>query len=147
MTVPPIRRRIVLVAGLGFVFAQQALATPETEQAAIDAFTNGRAPRTGRVNLEVAPLIDNGNVVPVTISVESPMSTADHVQRMGLFTALNPLPQAAVFHLGPRSGLAKVSTRMRVATSQTITALALMSDGSVWQQQVDVIVTLAACIE
>jgi sulfur-oxidizing protein SoxY len=116
-------------------------------QAAIDAHTGGRAARTGRVTLDIAPLIDNGNVVPLAIRVDSPMTAADHVGRIALFTPLNPLPEVAVFHLGPRSGIAQVATRMRLATSQTLTALAVMNDGSVWQQQVDVIVTLAACIE
>jgi sulfur-oxidizing protein SoxY len=140
-------RRTVLTAALGTLLAPAARATPEALKAAIDAFTGGRAPRTGRVTLDIAPLIDNGNVVPVAIRVDSPMTTADHVQRIGLFTELNPLPDVAVFHLGPRSGRAQVATRMRLATSQTLTALAVMNDGSVWQQQVDVIVTLAACIE
>jgi sulfur-oxidizing protein SoxY len=99
------------------------------------------------VTLDIAPLIDNGNVVPVAIGVDSPMTAADHVQRIALFTELNPLPEVAVFHLGPRNGVARVATRMRLATTQTLTALAVMNDGSVWQRQVDVIVTLAACIE
>jgi sulfur-oxidizing protein SoxY len=143
-------RRIVLgatAAALATLLASGARATPEALQAALAAFTGGRTPRTGRVTLDIAPLIDNGNVVPVTIRVESPMTAADHVQRIALFTELNPLPEVAVFHLGPRSGLARVATRMRLATTQTLTALAVMNDGSIWQQQVDVIVTLAACIE
>jgi sulfur-oxidizing protein SoxY len=140
-------RRIVIAAGLGFVFTQPARATPESVKAAMDAFTGGRTPRAGRVTLDLAPLIDNGNVVPVTISVQSAMNTTDFVQRIGLFTELNPLPEAAIFHLGPRCGRAQVATRMRLATSQTVTAIALMNDGSAWQQQVDVIVALAACIE
>lgn len=146
-------RRIVLKAAAGALGAPGMLltgvarATPEALQAALLAFSGGRAPRNGRVTLDIAPLIDNGNVVPVAIAVESPMSAADHVLRIGLFTELNPLPEVAVFHLGPRSGVARVATRMRLATTQTLTALAVMNDGSVWQQQVDVIVTLAACIE
>ena len=143
-------RRIVIAAGLGFVLAplcQSARATPEALKAAIDAFTGGRAPRDGRVTLDIAPLIDNGNVVPVAIRVQSPMTASDHVQRIALFTELNPLPEVAVFHLGPRNGRAEVATRMRLATTQTVTALALMNDGSAWQQKVDVIVALAACIE
>jgi sulfur-oxidizing protein SoxY len=143
-------RRIVLgatAAALATLLASGARATPEALQAALAAFTGGRTPRTGRVTLDIAPLIDNGNVVPVTIRVESPMTAADHVQRIALFTELNPLPEVAVFHLGPRSGLARVATRMRLATTQTLTALAVMNDGSIWQQQVDVIVTLAACNE
>jgi sulfur-oxidizing protein SoxY len=143
-------RRIVLKAGLGLAIAPlapAARATPESMKTAIDAFTGARAPRDGRVTLDIAPLIDNGNVVPVTIRVQSAMSASDFVQRIGLFTAANPLPEAAVFHLGPRNGRAEVSTRMRLATSQTVTAIALMNDGSVWQEKVDVVVALAACIE
>ena len=143
-------RRIVLTSALGTLLlpaAQTARATPEALQAALLAFTGGRAPRNGRVTLDIAPLIDNSNVVPVAIRVDSPMTAADHVQRIALFTELNPLPEVAVFHLGPRNGVARVATRMRLATTQTLTTLALMNDGSVWQQQVDVIVTLAACIE
>jgi sulfur-oxidizing protein SoxY len=140
-------RRIVLTAALGTLLAPAVRATPEALQSAIAAFTGGQVPRTGRVTLDIAPLIDNGNVVPVAIRVDSPMTAADHVQRIGLYTELNPLPEVAVFHLGPRSGVARVATRMRLATTQTLTALAVMNDGSVWQQQVDVIVTLAACIE
>lgn len=141
------QRRIVLAAGLGSVLLPQARATPEALQAALQAFSGGQVPREGRVTLDIAPLIDNGNVVPVSVTVQSPMSAADHVRRIGIFTELNPQPDVAVFHLGPRSGRAYVATRMRLATSQTITALALMNDGSVWRQRVDVIVTLAACIE
>lgn len=144
-------RRIVLTAAAGTLSAlwlpTGARAKPEALHAAVQAFTGGKTPRTGRVALDVAPLIDNGNVVPVAIRVDSPMTATEHVQRIGLFTELNPLPEVAVFHLGPRSGVARVATRMRLATTQTLTAVAVMNDGSVWQQQVDVIVTLAACIE
>lgn len=141
-------RRVILLSGLGAVLAPPAArATPEALQAAITRFTGGRAVRTGRVTLDVAPLIDNGNVVPVSISVQSPMTAADHVQRIALFTELNPLPEAAVFTLTPASGVARVATRMRLATTQTLVAMAQLNDGSLWQQRVDVIVTLAACIE
>jgi sulfur-oxidizing protein SoxY len=141
-------RRIVLTAALGtLLLPAVARATPEALQAALQAFTGGKTPRTGRVTLDIAPLIDNGNVVPVAIRVDSPMTAADHVQRIGLFAELNPLAEVAVFHLSPHSGVARVATRMRLATTQTLTALAMMNDGSVWQQQADVIVTLAACIE
>ena len=144
-------RRIVLTAAAGtlgtLLLPAAARATPEALAAALRAFTAGRAPRTGRVTLDIAPLIDNGNVVPVAIRVDSPMTATEHVLRIGLFTELNPLPEVAVFHLGPHSGVARVATRMRLATTQTLTAVAVMNDGSVWQQQVDVVVTLAACIE
>jgi sulfur-oxidizing protein SoxY len=140
-------RRIILTAGLAGLFAPGVRASPAAMQAAIDAFTGGRAPREGRVTLDIAPIIDNGNVVPIAVRVESPMSSADHVQRIAIFTELNPLPEVAVFHLSPRNGRAEVATRMRLATTQTVTAVALMNDGSAWQQRVDVLVALAACIE
>jgi sulfur-oxidizing protein SoxY len=141
------QRRTVLLSSLVSVVVRPAAATPETQAAAVRAFTGGRAPRDGRVTLDIAELIDNGNVVPVRIDVVSPMTAADHVQRIALFTERNPSPEVLVFHLGPHNASAQVATRMRLATSQTITAIAVMSDGSLWQHRVDVVVTLAACIE
>lgn len=144
------RRRQIVVCGLGGLLPLRpavCTATAEARDTAVRAFGGGPTPGEGRVSLDIAPLIDNGNVVPVTVTVQSPMTAADHVRRIALFNELNPQPEVAVFHLSPASGRAVVSTRMRLATSQTITALALMNDGSVWQQRVDVIVTLAACVE
>lgn len=132
-------------AGLAVLACQPARATPEAMQAAIAAFTGGAAVREGRVKLEVSPLVENGNTVPVTVSV--PGADAATVRRLALFTERNPQPDVAVFTLGPLAGRAQVSTRMRLATSQTIVALAQMADGSVWQAGVDVVVTLAACVE
>ncbi len=140
-------RRTVLAAGLCSVLVRPAFATPEALQAAVAAFTGGRTPRDGRVQLVIDPLVENGNAVPVAVRVDSPMTAADHVQRIGLFTLLNPQPEVAVFHLGPASGRAEVATRMRMASSQPVLALAVMNDGSVWRHRVEVVVTLAACLE
>jgi sulfur-oxidizing protein SoxY len=136
-----------LAATGGFAMLRPASATPASMQTAIDAFTAGRTPREGRVLLEIAPLVENGNAVPVSVAVQSAMTDADHVQRIALFTEGNPEPQVAVFHLGPHNGQARVATRMRLATSQAVVALAVFDDGSVWQQRVQVLVTLAACVE
>ena len=136
-----------LGAGLGAVLVRPARAAPEAMRAAIDAFTGGAPLGSGRVGLEIAPLVENGNTVPVTVRVDSAMTEADHVRRIALFTERNPEPGVAVFHLGPRSGRAEVATRMRLATSQTVLAVAQMNDGSCWQAAADVIVTLAACVE
>ena len=141
------RRHLLMLAGTAALVGRPARATPEALQSAILAFTGGRLPQTGRVTLDIATLIDNGNAVPVAVSVQSPMTAEDHVQRIALFTELNPQPDVAVFHLGPRNGRATVSTRMRLANSQTVVALAALSDGSMWQQRVDVVVAIAACIE
>jgi sulfur-oxidizing protein SoxY len=121
--------------------------TPRDLAAAIRGFTGGAVPSTGRVALEVAQLVDNGNAVPVAVRVESPMTAAEHVRRIGLFNEKNPQPDVAVFALGPRSGRAFVATRIRLATSQRLVAVAETSDGAFWQHAVDVVVVLAACIE
>ena len=143
------RRHLLLAGALGVLLrpaaAQQA--TPAAVRAALDSFTGGRPVRDGRVTLAIDAVVENGNTVPVSVSVQSPMSAADHVQRIGLFTELNPQPEVVVFHLGPANGRAQVSTRMRMASSQVVTALALMNDGSVWRHRVEVVVALAACLE
>ncbi len=144
------RRRLLAGAVLLPTLAltlRPARAEPAEMQAAIRALVGEVPIRPGRVELEIAPLVENGNTVPVTVRVKSPMTASDHVRQIAIFTESNPQPNVAVFHLGPRAGIAKVYTRMRLATSQSITALAVMSDGSVWSDRADVIVTLAACVE
>jgi sulfur-oxidizing protein SoxY len=113
----------------------------------IRSFTGGAAVREGRVKFEISPLVENGNAVPVSVEVDSPMSATDNVRRIALFNEKNPQGDIAVFHLSPRSGRAKVSTRIRLATSQMVVALAETSDGAFWSATANVIVTLAACIE
>ena len=114
---------------------------------AIRSFTGGAPVREGRVKFEISPLVENGNAVPVTVEVDSPMTAADHVRRIALFNERNPQADVVVFHLGPRSGRARVATRIRLAASQTVVALAETSDGAFWAARAKVIVTLAACIE
>lgn len=104
-------------------------------------------PRPGRVKLEMPVLADNGNSVPAKITVESPMTEADHVKLIRLISEKNPERQMAVFHLGPRAGAAEISTRVRLAGSQRVTAVAEMSDGSSWMDTADVVVTLSACVD
>lgn len=115
--------------------------------AAIRAWAGAATVRPGRVVLDVATLVENGNSVDLTVRVDSPMTAADHVTAIALFNERNPQRDVATFALGPRSGRAQVSTRIRLATSQQLVALARLSDGSVWSHTVDVVVTLAACIE
>jgi sulfur-oxidizing protein SoxY len=115
--------------------------------AAIKQYTGGAAVRAGKVRLEVAELVENGNTVPVSVSVESPMTAADHVKAIALFNERNPQRDVIRFTLGPRAGRASVATRIRLATSQKLVAVAQLSDGSYWSHTADVIVTLAACVE
>jgi sulfur-oxidizing protein SoxY len=145
-----IKRRNLLAAGIGlgaWIVMRPAAATPEELAAAIKAFTGGATVNTGKVTLDIAKLIDNGNAAPITVIVDSPMSATDHVTAIALFNERNPQTEIAKYALGPRAGKAVVSTRIRLATSQKLVAVAKLSDGSFWSHTVDVVVTLAACIE
>lgn len=122
-------------------------ATPETMAAAIRTITGGATVQSGKVKLDIPPLVENGNSVPMTVSVASPMTANDHVKSIHVFNEKNPQPNLGNFYLGPRAGRAQVSTRIRLADSQKITAIARLSDGSFWSVTADVVVTLAACTE
>ncbi|MDB5652069.1 MAG: sulfur oxidation protein SoxY, partial [Hyphomicrobiales bacterium] len=95
----------------------------------------------------VTLLVENGNSVPLSVNVESPMSPLDYVTRIAVFNEKNPLPQVAMFHLTPRCGRASASTRIRLNDSQIVMAIAEMQDGSFWSASREVIVTLPACVE
>jgi sulfur-oxidizing protein SoxY len=145
------RRRFLLAAGgcaaASVLMIRTTNATPASMAAAIREVIGEAEVKPGRIKLDLPPLIENGNAVPVTVAVESPMTEADHVKSIHLFNEKNPQPNVANFHLGPRAGRASVSTRMRLADSQKVIAIAQLSDGSFWSESVDVIVTLAACLE
>jgi sulfur-oxidizing protein SoxY len=142
------RAALALAAGgTAVMILPGAALAREPLRAVMRSFAAGAPIQPGRVRLEVPPLVENGNAVGVTVRVESPMTAADHVRRIALFNDKNPQPDVAMFHLGPRAGRAHVSTRIRLATSQTIAAVAELSDGSFWSADANVIVTLAACIE
>ncbi len=134
----------VLPMSAGTSVAQDA---PGDLDAAIKGFVGANTVKAGRVTLELPPLAENGNSVPMTVTVDSPMTTADHVKEIHLFSEKNPISTMVNFYLGPRAGRAKVSGNVRLATTQTVTAIAAMSDGSFWSGTADVVVTLAACID
>lgn len=114
---------------------------------AMGAVLEGATPREGRVKIELPPLVENGNTVPFSVTVDSPMTEQDHVRSIHVFNEKNPQPNIGDFFLGPRAGRAAVSTRIRLADTQTVVALAQLSDGSWWSGSASVIVTLAACTE
>lgn len=146
---PGSTRRQLLHAGAslgGWLLLRPAAAGDQLEDA-VRAWTGGATVQTGRVKLDIAPLVDNGNTVPISISVDSPMTAADHVLAIAVFNQKNPQADVVRFQLGPRAGRASVATRIRLATTQKLAAVARLSDDSYWQHTVDVIVTLAACIE
>src|SRR5690242_10727234 len=122
-------------------------ATPAELTSAIRNVTGGAAVKTGKVKLDVPPLVENGNAVPMTVTVSHPMAPEDHVKSIHVFNEKNPQPNIGNFYIGPHSGRAQVSTRIRLADSQKIVAIAKLSDGSFWSASVEVVVTLAACTE
>lgn len=134
-------------AGLGGWLLLRPVRAGDQLDDAIRVWTGGAQVQSGRVKLDIAELVDNGNTVPISVSVDSPMTAADHVVAIAVFNQKNPQADVARFQLGPRAGRASVATRIRLATTQKLAAVARLSDGSYWQHTVDVIVTLAACIE
>ena len=148
------RRRFLGLAGsaavLGAVPAvtlRPAEATPATLASAIRNVAGGAVVRTGKVKLDLPPLVENGNTVPMTVSVSSPMTPDDYVKSIHVFNEKNPQPNIGNYYFGPLAGRAQVSTRIRLADSQKIVAIARLSDGSFWSTSTDVVVTLAACTE
>src|SRR6185437_5814541 len=154
-TLQATRRRFLIdtaalagAAGLGLSLAiRPASATPASMRAAIRRVV-GEAPVTkGRLKIDLPPLIENGNAVSLTVAVESPMTVEDHVKAIHVFTEKNPQPNVISVQLGPRAGRVTFSSRIRLADSQKVIAIAQMSDGSFWSDEIEVIVTLAACLE
>lgn len=150
----PTRRRFLALAGTAAVGAlplaisvRPAEATPEMMATAVRAVTGGANVKPGKVKLDIPPLVENGNSVPMTVSVTSPMTANDYVKSIHVFNEKNPQPNLGNFYLKPSAGRAQISTRVRLADSQKITAIAKLSDGSFWSTTADVVVTLAACTE
>ena len=148
------RRRFLGLAGsaaiggaVPIVTVRPAEATPAMLATAIRNVVGEAELHTGKVKLDIPPLVENGNTVPMTVSVASPMTSDDHVKSIHVFNEKNPQPNIGNFYLGAQAGRAQVSTRIRLADSQNVVAIAQMSDGSFWSASVDVVVTLAACTE
>ena len=147
------RREFLQVAGsvaaamASVIAVRPAHATPAAMQDAIGKVVGAARVTEGKVKLELPPLSENGNAVPLTVRVESPMTNADHVRAIHVFSEKNPQPEVVSFYLGPRAGRATVATRIRLADTQTVIAISEMSDGSFWSDRANVVVTLAACLE
>jgi sulfur-oxidizing protein SoxY len=149
------RRRFLRLAGstaaIGafpmLISVREVEATPEMMATAIRAVTGGATVQTGKVKLDIPPLVENGNSVPMTVTVTSPMTSTDYVKSIHVFNEKNPQPNLGNFYLKPGAGRAQVATRVRLADSQKIVAIAKLSDGSLWSVTAEVVVTLAACTE
>jgi sulfur-oxidizing protein SoxY len=143
------RRQFIGSAAFGMlaVNLRSAHATPASMQSAINDVVKGAVIRRGKVRLDVPPLVENGNTVPLVVAVDSPMTAEQHVVSIHIFNEKNPQPNVGNFYLGPRAGRAQISTRIRLSDTQTLIAIAKLSDGSFWSATADVVVTLAACTE
>jgi sulfur-oxidizing protein SoxY len=138
-------------AAVGGVLAGLAVrpagATPVAMRAAIAEVIGEAKLNSGRVKLEIPPLVENGNTVACAVSVDSPMTATDYVKAIHVFNEKNPQPNVISAKLGPRAGRAAIATRIRLTDTQTVTAIAELSDGSFWSHSVDVVITLGACLE
>jgi sulfur-oxidizing protein SoxY len=148
------RRQFVLLALGALATRAEAQLAPNIAaqrraalEEAVRKATGGATVRAGRVKLSLPPLIENGNSVPLAVAVDSPMTTADHVRAIHVFTEKNPQPNIITAWIGPRAGRAALSTRARIADTGSVIAVAQMSDGSFWSDSVQVVVTLSACLE
>lgn len=144
------RRRLLGVAGGLLLLSARpvrAVSAANTLAEMVKHWAGGAPVQAGRITLEIAALVENGNAVPIRVWVDSPMSPTDRVQEIVVFNERNPQRDVVRFAFGPASPRAEVATRIRLATSQQLVALARLADGSQWMHAVDVVVTLAACIE
>ena len=126
---------------------EPASASPEAMRAVIRTIVGDAPLRKGRVQLDLPPLVENGNTVPMTVTVESPMTARDHVTAIHVLNEKNPQPYVVSVHMNHRAGTPTFSTRIKLGDTQRVVAIARMSDGSFWSGEQEVIVTIAACLE
>ena len=124
-----------------FALAVPAPVVPE----AIKSWANGRVLKRGRVQLVLPPLVENGFLVRMSVQVDSPMTRSDHIQEIRIFSEVNPSPFIANFYLSPQLPEARVETRIRLADTQSVWAVAQTNTNELWYGNQQVIVTLAAC--
>ncbi|MCI3950892.1 MAG: sulfur oxidation protein SoxY [Burkholderiales bacterium] len=143
------RRFISALAGFAAVplLGERNARASDTLGPLIDKVTQGAPLNPGRVKLQLPRLADNGHSVPLKVTVESPMTTAEHVRTITLLSERNPRPVLATFHFGPRAGRAEVVTRVRLNGTQRVVAVAQLSDGSYWSASAEVEVTESACLD
>ena len=134
-------------AALPAISVRPAAATPADMQAAIARVIGDAKLNVGRVKIEIPPLVENGNTVSCAVAVDSPMTPKDYVKAIHVFNEKNPQPNVIGCKLGPRAGRASISTRIRLNDTQTVVAIAELSDGSFWTDSVSVLITLGACLE
>jgi sulfur-oxidizing protein SoxY len=140
-------QKLTLLAFGTYFVPSIALAKKEEADEAIQKITDGAKIQEGRVTLTIPPLVENGNLVVLKVSVDSPMTANDYVKVIHVIAEGNPLPNVFTVYLTPRSGTANITTRVRLADSQRVWAIAQMNNGSFWQGSAETLVTLSACTE
>ena len=140
---------MIAALAASFLGARRARAQENIESVvpAASEITQGARAQSGRVRLELPLLADNGHSVPLKVTVQTPMTDADHVRGIAILSERNPRPVIARFQLGPHAGRAEIVTRVRLAGSQRVVAVATMSDGSHWYDMAEVNVTESACLD
>lgn len=148
----PGRRDALRTLGVGAIvlmgspiMSSSALATPATAEEALKKLIGNKPTKSGRVHLKLPPIAENGNTVPLTVSVDSPMTDKDYVKAIHLVADGNPRPDVASFYFSPMSGKPEVGTRMRLAKTQNVIAVAEMSDGTLYRASRNVKVTIGGC--
>jgi sulfur-oxidizing protein SoxY len=136
----------VLVLAAAGMLPRPILAQENDFAERLAAFTDGAEPLVGRIVLDLPEIAENGAAVPMTLSVESPMRPDDHVEAVLVLAGGNPNAAVATFRFSPLSGRAEVNTRIRLARTQDVTAVARMSDGSLYMVTREVKVTVGGCI-
>lgn len=143
------RRRVLAIGALGAVAAvlapRLAVAKPEDVATAIKKLYGEKTQTAGKVKLELPQIAENGNVVPMTVTVESPMTDADYIKAVHVFAEQNPLPFVATFYFTPACGKAVCSTRIRMATTQNVVAVAETNKGELFTGKTEVKVTIGGC--
>lgn len=132
------------MAATGFL-PGDAWATPEDAEKRLMDFTGGKTPEAGKITLTAPEIAENGNTVPVSVAVESPMTPESYVAAVMLLADANPNPNVVIFNFTPMSGIANATTRMRLAKTQNVIAVAKMNDGSVFIDKKLVKVTIGGC--
>jgi len=142
------RQFLAAAGGVGFALAvRPAEATPASMKQAVRQVVGEAPVKRGKIKLDLPPLVENGNSVAMSVTVESPMTAKDYVKAIHVVTEKNPQPNIISVQLGPRAGKAEIQTRVRLADTQSVVAICELSDGSFWSDTVDVIITLGACLE
>jgi sulfur-oxidizing protein SoxY len=134
------------IVSIASVLSPLASATPEDADQAIRDIFGDRPIYKGKVTVTLPPIAENGNSVPVSVTVDSPMTDESFVKQIVVLSPRNPIATIARFHLGPHTGRAEISTRVRMAGTQTLRVVAEMNDGTLWSGTGSTYVTLAACI-